>query len=196
MIRRTSIVDGLTSSRFLPDYKPCQGQLLRWLIAMHYDVLDEEQLRGLLADELQLVVELLYGDQLALDHGEQVRRLRRLRCVRSLSPDGPDNEAITLRCGPVLHWNWHQHWLQEEGRGVMLRVGVADSPECGDLFRRCEVARGCRRGGNDGVFRAIGLLLRDPVQRGLVECGIRSLRASSWPSFCSTCFPAVGPRRK
>jgi hypothetical protein len=122
---------------FLPGCQPCPNQLFRSLIAMHSDVLDEEKLCDLLADELQLVVALLHNDRLALEHGEQVQRLRRLPCVRGISADGPKSETITLRSGPVLHWNGRRHWLREEGRAVALRVGVADSPEYGDLFVRC-----------------------------------------------------------
>lgn len=127
----------LNQFSFLPDPKPCQSPLFRSLIAMHFDVLDEETLRGLLTDELQLAVALLRHDRLALEHGEQVRRLGRLPCIRSLSPGGPHEDTITLRSGPILHWNWQEHWLQEEGKEVLLRVGVADAPEYGELFQRC-----------------------------------------------------------
>ncbi len=127
----------LNQFSFLSDCKPYRSNLFRCLIAMHFDVLDEEKLDALLADELQLVVTLLHNDQLALDHGEQVRRLGKLHCVGRIAPDGPHNDRITLRSGSVFHWDWHACLLQEEGKGVALRVGVAHSPEYGDLFQRC-----------------------------------------------------------
>ena len=126
----------LNQFSFLRDVKPCQNSLVRELLAIHFDVLDEEKLRDLLADELQLAIAVLRNDHIRMNHEEQINRLRKLSCVVRIVTDSP-SETITLRSGSVVHWNWQQRTLQEEGKTTALRVGAADLPEYGELFRRC-----------------------------------------------------------
>ena len=184
----------LNQFSFLSDCKPYRSNLFRCLIAMHFDVLDEEKLDALLADELQLVVALLHNDQLALDHGEQVRRLGKLRCVGRIAPDGPHNDRITLRSGSVFHWDWHACLLQEEGKGVAPARGrctLAGVRRPLPTLRK--VAGRCGRGGGDSVFRAIGLLLRNAARRGFVErSGFGGLLPSIGSLFTTD---ALGQRR-
>ena len=179
---------------FLSDCKPYRSNLFRCLIAMHFDVLDEEKLDALLADELQLVVALLHNDQLALDHGEQVRRLGKLRLCRPHRPrratqrqdNPPQRFGLPLGLACVFASGRGQGGCAARGRCTLAGVRRP-------LPTLRKVAGRCGRGGGDSVFRAIGLLLRNAARRGFVE---RRDSVASVPSIGSLfTTDALGQRR-
>ena len=98
--------------------------LLRSLLADDFRIIDPEMATQVQAEELSLVLNLLYWEHWKLSANEQMRKLRTLRCVKFVEGKKPDRLRMVLACGQAYTLDLKKRQWHQEGSPLTLRFAL------------------------------------------------------------------------
>ena len=107
------------------------SSLLRSLLADDFRIADPEMATQVQAEELSLVLNLLYWEHWKLSVNEQMQKLKTLRCVKSVEGKTPDSLRVVLACGRAYTLDLKERQWHQEGSPLTLRFAL-------DVFRSYE----------------------------------------------------------